>query len=495
MLRRRQVKWLAGGLSATLAATGATMMGAAPRAHADPSPGQGSASAQALAVAPHDGSLAVGVVLGEALAGHTNDVARAQSQGIDLGAIGTALTSYNCGSQSLKPDQIPQALTTETGDPGASKGVTQQPDPATGSNQPSYGSYEYVKANSTPYGEAETSFAPVNAGGFTVSAMTTKAWSGLVNGQREAGATADIGALDIANGLVKIDGLHWKSVYPSGGTAEPSGTFTIGSLDIAGKPVPVPAGQGLTALQNAINTVLGTLGIKVVLPVSSVQQGVQSVTPLQIEAVPNKTRDTILNLGLNATEAQQQQVLGGLENGFPGEPAQLAKVLCQSDTPITVAQVAIASVNGGGYLSAGLGGVTSSSSAVQANQYHLNLLGPISLGVGSGSSAPVGSLTGTSLSGAGTAPAVSATGASPSLSATGSAATPSAAPTAGAGTAAPSTGSGTAGQLAASPAAVSYSAGGPLLAIGIAGLGLIGLLAEADRRMMRRAQYTVNFEE
>ena len=474
------------------------MMGAAPRAHADPSPGQGAASAQALAVAPHDGSLAVGVVLGEALAGHTNSVARAQSQGIDLGAIGTALTGYNCGSQSLKPDQIPQALQTETGQPGATKGITQQPDPGKGASQPSYGSYEYVKANSTPYGEAETSFAPVNAGGFTVSGMTTRAWSGLVNGEREAGATADIGALDIANGLVKIDGLHWMSVYPSGGSAHPSGTFTIGSLEIAGKPVPLPLTQSLSAAQTAINTVLGTLGMKVLLPVSSVQQGVQSVTPLRIEAVPNKTRDTLLNLGLNATEAQQQQVLGGLENGFPGEPAQLAKVLCQSDTPITVAQVAIASVNGGGYLSAGLGGVTSSSSAVQANQYHLNLLGPISLGVGSGSSglsSPADSLTGTDLAGAGTAPAAPSAGSSPSLSATGSAATPAATPTAGAGTTAPSTGSGNAGQLAASPASVSYSAGGPLLAIGIAGLGLIGLLAEADRRMMRRAQYTVNFEE
>ena len=478
--------------------SGATMLGTTPDAHAAPSPGQGSASAQALAVAPHDGSLAVGVVLGEALAGHTNDVARAQSQGVDLGAIGTALTGYNCGTQSLKSSQIPQPLDTETGAPGASQGITQQPDPTTGTNQPSYGSYEFVKANNTPYGEAKTSFGLVNAGGFAVSGMSTKAWSGVVNGQREAGATADIGSLDLANGLVKLDGLHWLSVYPSGGSAKPSGSFTIGSVQISGKSVPVP--EDLTALQSAVNTVLGTVGLEILLPVSSVNQGVQSVTPLQIEAVPNKTRDTILNLGLNATEAQQQQVFGGLENGVPGEPAQLAQALCQSDTPITVAQVAIASVNGAGYLSAGLGGVTSSSGSVAANPYQLGLLGPITLGagsdLGSGSAGTTGSLTGAALAGGGSSPAGGGAGPMSSLAGTGSAGGPAGGPTsgsAGAGGAAP--GPGTGSPLATSPASASYAAGGPLLAIGIAGLALLGLLAEADRRMMSRAQHTVHFEE
>jgi hypothetical protein len=42
------------------------------RAGAAPAPGQGLSSAQSLYVTPKEGSLAVGVVLGEALAGHTN---------------------------------------------------------------------------------------------------------------------------------------------------------------------------------------------------------------------------------------------------------------------------------------------------------------------------------------------------------------------------------------------------------------------------------------
>lgn len=485
MRTRQKVRCLAGGLAAALSATGAAMLAGGSPAHATPAPGQGSASAQALAVAPHDGSLAVGVVLGEALAGHTNGQAKAQSQGIDLGAIGTAMTGYNCGSQALQPDQIPQPLITETGAPGADQGIHQGLDPSKGASQPSYGSDEFVRATSTPYGEADTSFAPVNVQGITVSGMATRAWSGLKDGERQAGATADIASLDLGNGLVKLGGLHWESVYPSGGQAAPSGSFTIGSLEIAGHAVPL--NQNVTALQTAINTALGAVGLQVLLPQPTLSNGVESVSPLQLQAVPNTTRDSVVNLGLNATESQQQQVLGGLENGFPGEPAQLAQALCQSDTPITVAQVAIASVNGGGYLSAGLGGVTATSSDVAANPYDLSLLGPLTLSNGNG---PLG---GGSAPVAATSPTAGLVGAAPAPTLATSPAGPGA-PTPATAAPAPSPAPAPAAAVT-SPAAAGYAAGGPLLGIGLAGLALLGLLAEADRRMMRRAQHTITFEE
>ena len=498
-------RWAAGTLSAAVAAAGAVTMVEVPTAHATVSPGQGSSYAQTLQATPHDGALAVGVVLGEALAGHTNNVARAQSQGIDLGAIGTSLTGYNCGTQSFKPNQIPQALQTETGQPGADKGQTQSLDPSQGANQPSYGTYEHVLANAVPYGEADTAFAPLNLGPITVTNMSSKAWSGLVDGRREAGATADIGRLDIA-GLVQLGGMHWQSVYPSGGGGQPSGSFTLGSLSVHG--VAVPLNQSLAALQKVVNTVLGTVGLELLMPVSSVQQGVQSVTPLQLEAVPNPTRDSIVNIPLNATESQQQQLFGGLENGVPGEPSALVAALCQSDTPITVAQVAIASVNGGGYLSMGLGGVNSSSSDVAVNPYQLNgfsgLGGGATLGTGSGADGSSGSVPTPTPANPTDSVAVPAgsiavsTGSSP-VAATGAA--PAVASPSGSGGATPSGSPSSAApapvvqQAALSPASASYAAGGPLLGIGLGGLALLALLAEGDRRMMRRAQHTVHFEE
>lgn len=467
-----------------------------PSAHAAVSPGQGSSYAQGLAVAPHDGSLAVGVTLAEALAGHTNSVARAQSQGIDLGAIGTSMTGYNCGSQTFKPDQIPQSLQAETGDPGANNGISQQPDPSKGASQPSFGTYEYVKANGTPYGEADTSLPPIVTPVFRVDNMATKAWSGLVDGQRIAGATATIGGVDILNGLVDLYGLRWDSAYPSGGSAPPTGSFTLAGVKIHGTPL--PTGQKLDAIQSAVNQVLGTVGLQLILPVSSVGQGVQSVTPLQIQVVPNDNRDNILNAGLNATEGEQQTLFGGLESGFsPAEPSQLVQALCQSDTPITVAQVAIASLNGAGFFSAALGGVHSASSDVAANPYSL---GGFTLSYSGGDQLGSGSLDSSSAA----VPALSNPGGSTSGSVGGTGLTgQSASPAASVGqTNGTAQGGNTSGSnaggsppAAMSPASTAYAAGGPLLAIGLAGLGLLGLLAEADRRMMRRAQHTVQFEE
>jgi hypothetical protein len=37
--------------------------------------------------------------------------------------------------------------------------------------------------------------------------------------------------------------------------------------------------------------------------------------------------------------------------------------------------------------------------------------------------------------------------------------------------------------------------GGALAAVGLLGLGLLAVIAEGDRRMMRRARRTVTFEE
>ena len=90
-------------------------------ASAGADPGQGSSSAQLLQVTPHEGSLAVGAVMGEALAGHTANYARAQSQGLDLGAIGAALKGYNCGSVTYPlANSVPTALEVETPPNGGS---------------------------------------------------------------------------------------------------------------------------------------------------------------------------------------------------------------------------------------------------------------------------------------------------------------------------------------------------------------------------------------
>src|SRR5437764_1256305 len=157
---RRRKQWVRVAIGATSGAfviMGALGLGSSSPARAATDPGIGSSYAQSLQVTPHEGSLAVGVVLGEALAGHTNGVARAQSQGEDLGSIGLALEGYNCGTQpsAQQVALIPQALQAETGQPGADKGQTVQPtdgaSKASPTNYPpSWGSTEHVQADEKP---------------------------------------------------------------------------------------------------------------------------------------------------------------------------------------------------------------------------------------------------------------------------------------------------------------------------------------------------------
>jgi hypothetical protein len=462
--------------------TGAVGFGTGAPARADIAPGTGSSYAQSFQITPHEGALAVGVVLGEALAGHTNGVARAQSQGEDLGSIGLSLEGYNCGTapSATQVALVPQALQAETGGPGAAEGQTVQPSDgfdklSPSSFPPSWGSTEHVQADNKPYGEADTSYGLINAGAFTVAGMTTKAFSGMVNGQRVAGATSDIGSINFVAGAVALKHLHWDVTYPSTAGGQPTGSFSIGQLVIGGTPVPT---SDPSAALTAANKVLGALGIEIDAPTVTQVQGVEFVSPLQIQLVPNDTRDKILLAAIVPAQAAEHPIAQGLEDGFsPSEPAQIAQVLCQSDTPITVADITIASIDGGGYFSAGFGGVNATSGELPANPFSLSPFSPSSL---AGSSQVIGGTAGT----AGTV-------GTPAAPATDLAATQT--PTAVEGI---STGRG--GTARATPAAaIGPKANGPLLAIGLGGLALLAALIEADRRVMRRTHaFDVNnFQE
>ena len=463
----------------------------------------GSASAEGFEVTPHEGSLAVGAVFDEALAGHTDKVARAQSQGLDLGAVGAAIKGYNCGQPpSALAAYVPDPLEAETPPSGGTDEHTAGPSQ---SDNNSDGSIEHVVANNTPFGEADTTFEPtITEPGnlFTISHVVSKATSGLINGARQAEATVDIGQVTIA-GVVTLSGLHWEAIYPTGGGGgQPSGSFQIGKAVVNGQSTPT---TDLGQVSSAINKVLGQIGIQLNLPTSSTAQGIQFESPLSIQVVPNSQRNSITDpiiagngqsvgpvpLGV---EPNYYPVANGLENGFGNTSApynalapleagsngsQLQQALCQSDTPITVADITVASFTAGGFFNISLGGVNASSGDLPVNPYQLGLgFGDLSV---PGSSQFVSGSPGT--------PAVA--GSSDSGSAlTGAASSPAIGNSSSAGSPARS------GPGTVVPAAtVASEVSGPLLAIGLGILGLLALLAEADRRMIRSGRKTDIFEE
>lgn len=485
--------------------TGALGLTTGGSAVADSNPGVGSSYAQGFQVTPHEGSLAVGAVFDEALAGHTDQIAKAQSQGVDLGAVGTSLKGYNCGQPPSKlAAYVPTPLEAETPDGGGTDSASAGPSPQDNNSD---GSVEQVTANGTPYGEANTTFAgPLNAANnfVGISGIHSRAWSGLVNGTRDAGASEDIGQVTIA-GVVSLSHLHWQADYPANGT--PTSSFTIGQATISGNSV--PTGDPSTVIA-AANQALSNIGIVLNYPTQTFApptqynpSGIAFESPLQIEVVGGSARDQVGNPLVNAIHQQEAAPAYALENGFgdPGTQApysSLAPVeqndpttplesnnsgyyglqwaLCNSDTPITVADITMASFTSGGYFNIALGGVNASSGPLPENQYNLSLPDFGALSDGSSMFTP----------------------GSP-----GTPGTPAIPATAGlAGASEPSTASGTPGSTTQSqrqqevPAAsVTAEAAGPLLGIGLGVLGFLGLLAEADRRMIRRAYNTANFEE
>jgi hypothetical protein len=473
--------WGAGGLSAVMAGTGLALLVAGPSAQAAVPPGVGSSYAQSLQDTPKDGALSVGVVLGEAIAGHINYVARAQSQGLDETAIGTSLQGYNCGQPPSQQQLalVAQPLQAETGQPGADQGYSSSPG---GGTPNSFGSDEFAQATAAPFGLARTSYADMAVPGdvFAVSGMVSKASSGLVDGQRVAQATEDIKSISLVNGLVQLNGLHWDATYPSGGAAAPSGHFTIGSMTIHGTAVPT---QNPTAALTQANAALQPLGLQLGVPQVTTQQGILFVSPLELDVIASSVRDQILDPVVNGEQQAASPVVNGLENGFsPSEPAPLVQALCQSDTPITVADIAVASIDGGGSYVTSFGGVNATSGKAPVN--------PFTFGFGGftpGSSRSF-YIPGTSGSAAVAAGSGAGSTGSPSLASASTAASPAgAAPTAGAAGA-----SGTGGTTSSQPteniAATGTAPGGPLLGIGLGGLAALLLLAEGDRRLMRRAQ-------
>ena len=462
--------------------TGAVGLVSGGPAGASTDPGIGSSYAQGFQVTPHEGSLAVGGVFDEALAGHTDHIARAQSQGLDLGAVGASIKGYNCGQPGALAAYVPSPLQAETPSNGGSAESSAGPSP---NDNNSDGSVEHVSANDQPYGEADTTFAgPIAAPNnfVAISAVVSKAWSGLIDGNRDAGATADIGSVTIA-GVVTLSHLHWAADYPSNGQSTSS--FTIGSATINGTSVPT---ADPSAVINAVNQALGAIGVQVALPAATATSGIQFESPMQIEVVPNSTRNGITDpIITQQVEPNYYPIANGLENGFANtsgplnalapveqnDPSgQLQAALCQSDTPITVADVTMASITQGGYFNIALGGVNASSGPLPPNGFNLAEFNFGAL-TSSGSNQFLPGTSGT--------PAI--------------AGTPGQSLSAGTG----SNGSGGSGSTASQhllPAAtVTAAAAGPLLGIGLGVLALLGLLAEADRRVIRRASNTASFEE
>lgn len=424
--------------------------------------GTGNAVAESIRLDPVAGGLSFGIGIGEALAGHQNTAATAESRAANLGVIGTTLAAEACdgGDPSLPKEDQPQALRVESNEEGAEAGKSGQDPKVPGVDR-------HVRATTAPFAEATTSSGNLDLPGvLSVQGARSHARSGVDGELREAVARTEVARLVVAD-VVELRGMVWEAIHRSGSTEEQLGTFTLGSLVVGGTPVPFDdPTEGLAAANDALRP----LGFELRPPRAHFDETARgtlaTVDPLGVRVIPSPARDDLL---------------GGVQSELQDEREELFNALIEMDcgnaTYITVLDIVLSAFGAGGYFAVELGGVQATTAAL--NRFS-------GLG-GSGGSLP---------SLAGTLPASGNLG-SGVLDATGSRGPAGSVATPGAGNAA---GSGGAAATPEAPiddaveAATEGSRGGALAAVGGVGLLLLLATAEGDRRKMRRALREIPME-
>jgi hypothetical protein len=459
----RRTARVAIGVLATSAVTfAATAPGTQAQEGGSFTPGSGSAIALVYKVNPVFGNLSFGITAGESVAGHQNTAATAQSAAIDLGVIGVTLAGEGCkgAAPTLASNQQPQPLVVSSDDPGAAQGKE-----ATLLGIPNVITMR-SRATTAPFSQATTTVADVGGpGGVLLNGGTATATSGVVRtGVRQAKAVTDINQVDLFNGLISLQGMHWEATQESGKATVNSGRFTLGSIHIAGLPIPLPD-DALDQL-NVAHDILSSLGITIDPPKMRVAEGVVFVDPLRIGIVPSLARDQLIAGVLGILQPVRDNVVGLINQiGCDGNPNLLGN---NGKTAVTVLDLVLGSVSGAGSLTVELGGVQATTAEIQGFE-GLGVIPPLA-GSTDGSSLP--DLSGTD------------SGSLPDLSGTDSGSTGGATATAG----------GSETKKPISDTDDDGKRGGALAAIGGGGLLLLLLTAEADRRKMRRAQREIPLE-
>lgn len=329
--------------------------------------GTAAATTQGVKVNPTAAALSLGITFGTALAGYTNEVAKAESRGIDLGIIGTTLAGEPCdgGEPSLAAERQPQPLAADSRDADAAGGKS-APETFDGRTLPGF--EKRVRATSDPLADATAIVVPLGEpGALEIAGVHSNSITRVIDKKtREAIAVTEVGALSVGGGAVKLGNLRWEAVHRTGAQTTKTATFTIGSATIGGNllPIPLPTGDP-GVLFAALNPVLAPFGVELRAPASREVNGSIQLDPLVIAVVPSPTRDSVAGQLLNRAQPVRQAVVDALLG-----------LDCGNDTYVTVADIALGSFTGAGSFSLELGGATAFTAELDPAFQIADFLGP-----------------------------------------------------------------------------------------------------------------------
>lgn len=315
--------------------------------------GTAKAIATVSAIAPGVGNLALGMTAGTAVTQVTNSLAQSTSQTANLGLVGDSLTAESCtgGDATFTREDLPQPVSVDNRGGDATRRA------AEGGSEGSPGAFGEMSVAATedpPSSSAQTTMAALGDGSSVrLGGGEARALTRVIPGEgREA--VAEVSTSLSLGGVLDLHGLRWTAHHRTGVDPFAAGTFELGGASVGGLPLPI---DDLEALEDAMNTVLGELGIRVSLP--RVERFVEPadfvrVTPLVIELRDTPVGKAVLGPVLDVTRAQRNQMYD-----------DLVEVFCQAAGVLLVGDVAVSVVGGTGFLTIGLGGVEAQSSDLE----------------------------------------------------------------------------------------------------------------------------------
>lgn len=319
-------------------------------------PGNATAQAQAITVAPTTGGLNYAISLGISISDYQDQEAQSLSQTIDLGAIGTALEAAGCdgGPPALNPKDVPQPVQAESVD--GNQSLNSSITPAT---SPVGAGEEAATVTTQPSATSLTKVTDITVPGglLSISGLTSSSHTSIDNGNtRTSTATSSIGSIALANGAVKLGNLTWTATQQTGGATTATGTFSIGSLTVAGQKIDTSQFTSSSTFNpqtvlTIINTALSPVGVNVQWPaMSTLQDGTVQISPLTVGIDNNTLGQEVIGTQLG----QVQTVRSAIVNGLLG-------LNCNFATPILVGDIGIGVLAGGGNLNVSLGGASAST--------------------------------------------------------------------------------------------------------------------------------------
>lgn len=381
-------------------------------------PGEAKGIAQALAVAPTTAGLGYNIILGTSVADYQVQEAQAESKTFDGGAVVLAATSTQCDGSAppITQSQLPQAAVAETTNGAQTASDTINAQYANGQiPQAALGS-ELAKVTTQPSATAITRSADIDIpGALQILGIESSAFAQQVVGQfREATTTTDIGELVLA-GVVDLKGLHFQDTQetgPTGQVTKQAASFSLSSATIGGQPQSVAADQ-LSTLFTALNTALEGTGFHISLPTTTtLDDGQLNLNPLSIGIDNSALGQQLVGPVLGQVQPLRDQL----------DQILLTQISCKLGTPLTVADIGLGVLSGGGNLDLQLGNLQSVSDGTSySNPFGTCLLGCGSVSLGQGTSPDLGSTDLGSAGGLGTAatPGSAGTSATPATHALG----------------------------------------------------------------------------